>query len=100
MMFDAIAFIVAALVAIGGLLALLNWLINVDRKRAERTEEEYENRERGTHFIGAAMAAIDQEIFHRGAERAVEYRIDAEQGQLPGAEDDGEANPHTNPNQS
>ena len=96
-MADAIAFIAALLVAGGGLLALLNWLINSDRRAAERTEEEYETRERGSHFIGAAMAAIDQEIFHRGAQRAVEYRIDAEQGSLPGAEADGEDNPHTNP---
>jgi len=90
-MTNAIAFVVALIVAGGGLLALLNWLANVDRKRAEMSEEEYEKlRESEPGLIGAGMMAIDQEIFHRGAERAIEYRIDAEQGHLPGGEHDGE----------
>ncbi len=93
-MTDVIAFVVALLIAGGGLLALLNWLANVDRKRAEITEEEYEkSREDGIGLIGAGMMAIDQEIFHRGAERAIEYRMDAEQGHLPGGEHDGEKLP-------
>jgi hypothetical protein len=93
-MADAIAFIVALLVAGGGLLALMNWLANIDRRRAAMSEEEYEeHRKRSPGVLGAGMMAIDQQIFRRSAERAVEYRVDAEQGRLPGG---GQAEGDTN----
>lgn len=84
-MSDAIAMTIVLLLIVGGLLALQHWLANVNRYREEMTEEEHlELAERDPGLIGAGMMAIDQQIFHRSAERAIEYRIDAEQGQLPG----------------
>ena len=69
----------------GALLALQHWLVNASRYREEMTEEEYqESLERDTGMLGNAMMSLDQQIFRRSAERAVEYRIDAKQGQLPG----------------
>ena len=84
-MTDVVVTIVGLVIVGGALLALQHWLANVNRQRAEMTEEEYEeSRERDPGFIGAGMMALDQNIFRRSAERAIEYRIDAEQGQLPG----------------
>lgn len=84
-MSDAIAMTIVLLLIVGGLLALQHWLANVNRYREEMTEEEHQElAERDPGLIGAGMMAIDQQIFHRSAERAIEYRIDAEQGQLPG----------------
>lgn len=88
-MIYTIAFIVVLVVAGGGLLALFNWLINLERKRAEMTEEEFENRERGANLIGVGMMALD-EILRPEMKKAIEYRIDAEQGHLPGGKQDGE----------
>lgn len=89
MMTDGIAFIVALILAGAGLLALMNWLATVDRKRAEMTEEEYRNQERGPNLIGAGMTALD-EFLRPDMKRAIEYRIDAEQGHLPGGDHQGE----------
>ena len=84
-MSDAVLMGILLLIGVGALLALQHWLANVNRYREEMTEEEYEeSRERDGGLIGAGMMAIDQQLFHRSAERAIEYRIDAEQGQLPG----------------
>jgi len=82
---DVIVTVIGLVIAGGALLALQHWLANVGRQRAEMTEEEYqESLERDPGFIGAGLMALDQNIFRRSAERAIEYRIDAEQGQLPG----------------
>ncbi len=84
-MSNAVAMTIVLLLIVGALLALQHWLANADRYREEMTEEEYEESlERDGGMLGAAMMGIDQQIFRRSAERAVEYRIDAEQGQLPG----------------
>lgn len=82
---DVIVTIVGLVIAGGALLALQHWLANINRQRAEMTEEEYEeSRDREAGLIGAGLMALDQNIFRRSAEQAIERRIDAEQGQLPG----------------
>lgn len=84
-MSDAVVMTIVLLLIVGALLALQHWLANADRYREEMTEEDYEESlERDGGLLGAAMMGIDQQIFRRSAERAIEYRIDAEQGQLPG----------------
>ena len=56
---DAIITIVGLVIAGGALLALQHWLANVNRQRAEMTEEEYEElRERDSGFIGAGLMAL------------------------------------------
>ncbi|MFN0107355.1 MAG: hypothetical protein ACKVZH_00755 [Blastocatellia bacterium] len=88
---DAVAMTIVLLLIGGGLLALQHWLANANRYREEMTEEEYrESVEQGPGLIGNAMMSLDQQIFHRSAERAIEYKIDAEQGQLPGGGGQGE----------
>lgn len=90
-MSDAVAMTVVLLLIGGGLLAFQHWLANANRYREEMTEEEYrESVEQGPGLIGNAMMSLDQQIFHRSAERAIEYKIDAEQGQLPGGGGQGE----------
>ena len=91
-MSDGIAFVVALVLAGGGLLALMHWLANVDRNRAEMTEEEYQNQERGPNLIGAGMMALD-EFIRPEMKQAIEFRIDAEQGHLPGSDHQGEKLP-------
>ena len=89
---DVIITIIGLVIAGGALLALQHWLANANRYREEMTDEEYEESlERDPGFIGAGMMALDQNIFRRSAERAIEYRIDAEQGQLPGGGGQGES---------
>ncbi len=88
-MADTIAFLLVFLSVGGALLLLLRWLLDADRRRAEMTEEEYENRERGPQLLGTAMMTFD-EMIRPNMKKAAEYRIDAEQGRLPGAENDGE----------
>lgn len=84
-MSEAVWMAVVLLIGIGALLALQHWLANASRYREEMTEEEYqESMERDGGMLGNAMMSLDQQIFRRSAERAVEYRIDAKQGQLPG----------------
>lgn len=84
-MSDAIVMTIVLLLLVGALLALQHWLANADRYREEMTEEDYQDSlERDGGMMGAAMMGIDQQIFRRSAERAIEYRIDAQQGQLPG----------------
>lgn len=81
---DAVAMTIVLLI-VGVFLVLQHWLANANRYREEMTEEDYEESlERDGGLLGAAMMGIDQQIFRRSAERAIEYRIDAEQGQLPG----------------
>lgn len=90
-MSDSVAMTVVLVLIVGGLLALQHWLANANRYREEMTEEEYqESVEQGPGLIGAGMMAIDKQLFNRGAERAVEYNIDAEQGHLPGGGGQGE----------
>ncbi len=84
-MSDAVWMTVVLLIGVGALLALQHWLANAARYREEMTEEDYqESLEQGPGVLGAGMMAIDQQLFHRSAERAIEYRIDGENGQLPG----------------
>ena len=84
-MTDSVLVGIVLLIGVGALLALQHWLANVNRYREEMTEEEYEEmRERDAGLLGNAMMSLDQQLFRRSAERAIEYRIDAEQGQLPG----------------
>lgn len=97
---DVIVTIVGLVIAGGALLALQHWLANINRQRAEMTDEEYEeSRDREAGVIGAGLMALDQNIFRRSAEQAIERRIDAEQGQLPGGGEQGENLPQdSNPN--
>ena len=91
-MSDAVLIAVVLVIGVGALLALQHWLANVNRYREEMTDEEYEDmRERDAGMLGNAMMSIDQQIFRRSAERAVEYRIDAQQGQLPGGGGQGKS---------
>lgn len=91
-MSDAVLMAVVLVIGVGALLALQHWLANVNRYREEMTDEEYEEkRERDAGLLGNAMMSIDQQIFRRSAERAVEYRIDAQQGQLPGGGGQGKS---------
>lgn len=83
-MSDAIVWIVTLLVVGGGLVALQHWLANLKRQRAEMTEEEYqENLERNSSTLGAGLTAFDQ-FLRPQMRKAIEYRRDAERGQLPG----------------
>ncbi len=91
-MADGAAFIVVLILAGGGLLALMHWLASVDRRRAEMTEEEYQEQERGPNLIGAGMMALD-EFLRPEMKKAIEYRIDAQQGHLPGGDQSGEKLP-------
>ena len=98
-MSDAVLIAVVLVIGVGALLALQHWLANVNRYREEMTDEEYEDmRERDAGMLGNAMMSIDQQIFRRSAERAVEYRIDAEQGQLPGGGGQGKSLDEENEN--
>lgn len=83
-MSEAIVWIVTLLIVGGGLLALQYWLANVNRQRAEMTEEEYqENLARDTSALGAGLVGLD-EFLRPEMKKAIEYRRDAERGQLPG----------------
>jgi hypothetical protein len=86
---DGIAFLVILIVAGGAILALLNWLANLKRARAAMTEEEYQNRERGANLIGAGLMGLD-EILRPEMKRGSEFRLDAQQGHLPGGDQPGE----------
>jgi len=90
---DVIITLVGLVIAGGALLALQHWLANVNRQRAEMTEEEYEESlGQGGGLIGNAMMGFDQFI-RPDMQKAIEYRIDAEQGQLPGGGGQGESFP-------
>lgn len=87
---DVIITVVGLLIAGGSLLALQHWLANINRQRAEMTEEEYEElREQSAGFVGNGLMAFDQ-MLRPEMRKAVEYRIDAKQGQLPGGGGQGE----------
>ena len=88
-MIEGIAFLIVLLLIGGALVGLMTWLANVDRKRAEMTEEEYENRERSPNLFGTGMMAFD-EMIRPNLKKASEYRMDAEQGHLPGGDHEGE----------
>jgi len=90
---DVIVTIVGLLIAGGALLALQHWLANVNRQRAEMTEEEYEeSREQGAGLMGNGLMAFDQ-MLRPEMRKAIEFRIDAKQGQLPGGGGQGEKLP-------
>ncbi|HEX9003755.1 MAG TPA: hypothetical protein VGB07_27845, partial [Blastocatellia bacterium] len=60
---DVIITLVGLVIAGGALLALQHWLANVNRQRAEMTEEEYEESlGQGGGLIGNAMMGFDQFI--------------------------------------
>jgi len=82
---------IAGLVIVGGaLLALQHWLANADRYRAEMTEEEYEESlQQNAGTLGNGMMAFDQ-MLRPETRKAIEYRMDAKQGQLPGGGGQGE----------
>lgn len=83
-MSEAIVWIVTLLIVGGGLCALQYWLANVNRQRAEMTEEDYqENRGRDGGLLGAGLVGLD-EFLRPEIRKAIEYRRDAERGQLPG----------------
>jgi hypothetical protein len=87
---DVIITIVALVIAGGALLALQHWLANANRYREEMTEAEYEESlGQGSGLIGNGMMAFDQMI-RPDMQKAAEYRIAAEQGQLPGGGGQGE----------
>lgn len=87
---ESLAILLVLLVAGGALLALLHWLAHVDQRRAEMSEEEYEeNRAREAGLLGNGLTALDG-ILRPQVKQAIEYRRDAKQGQLPGAKQDGE----------
>ncbi|MEO6724308.1 MAG: hypothetical protein ABIU20_07155 [Blastocatellia bacterium] len=95
---DIIVTIVGLLIAGGALLALQHWLANADHQRAEMTEEEYEESVgQGAGLMGNGLMAFDQ-LLRPDAKKAMEYRIDAEQGQLPGGGGQGEKLPPQNDN--
>ena len=84
-MSEAVWMAIILLIGVGALIGLQHWLANASRYREEMTEEEYqESLERDGGMLGNVMMSLDQQIFRRSAERAIEYRIDAKQGQLPG----------------
>ena len=95
-MTDVIVTILGLLIAGGALLALQHWLANVNRQRAEMTEEEYEeSAQQGIGMMGNGLMAFDH-LLRPDAKKAIEYRIDAEQGQLPGGGGQGEKLPPQN----
>lgn len=90
---DVIITIVGLVIAGGSLVALQHWLANANRYREEMTEEEYEESlGQGGGMIGNAMMGFDQFI-RPDMQKAIEYRIDAQQGQLPGGGGQGEPFP-------
>jgi hypothetical protein len=89
---DGIAVIVTLIAVGAGLLGFLRWLANSDRRRAEMTEEEYENRERSPNLLGAGAMALDQMI-RSDLKNAIEYQQDAEQGHAPSTKQQGEELP-------
>ena len=90
---DVIVTVIGLLIAGGALLALQHWLANVNRQRAEMTEEEYEeSREQGAGLMGNGLMAFDQ-MLRPEMKKAIEFRIDAKQGQLPGGGGQGEKLP-------
>lgn len=90
---DVIVTIVGLALAGGALLALQHWLANVGRRREKMTEEEYqESLEQGAGLFGNGLMAFDQMI-RPEMKKAIEFRIDAEQGQLPGSGGQGEKLP-------
>ncbi len=91
---DGIAIIVTFLLLAVIFLALKHWMANSDRRRAEMTEEEYENRKRGPNLLGAGMMAFDQMI-RSDLKTAIEYRQDQEQGQIPSDKQQGEKLPES-----
>jgi hypothetical protein len=95
-MIDAIAVILTLALAGGSLLMLIAWLVNIDRKRREMSEEEYQKQGRHPRLIGAGLTPIDQ-FLRPDMERAAEYRIDADQGRLPGGAHNGEKLPEPEP---
>ncbi len=93
---DVIVTIVGLLIAGGALLALQHWLANVNRHRAGMTEEEYEESAgQGIGMMGNGLMAFDQ-LLRPDAKKAIEYRIDAEQGHLSGGGGQGEKLPPQN----
>jgi hypothetical protein len=91
---DGIAVIVALLLVVAILAAFMRWLANSDRRRAEMTEEEYENRERGPNLLGAGVMSFDQMI-RSDMKNAIEYQQDAEHGRLKSKKDQGEGSPES-----
>lgn len=90
---DVIITIIGLVIAGGALLALQYWLANANRYREEMTEEEYEESlEQGGGMVGNAMMGFDQ-FLRPDMQKAIEYRIDAQQGQLPGGGGQGETLP-------
>ena len=68
-------------------------LVHEQRKRAARTEEEYEEQARGQpSLLGAAGLALDQ-ILRPQSGTVIEYRQDQKRGQVPGGEGKGAAVP-------
>src|SRR5215210_3427296 len=81
---DTIVTIVGLMIVGGALLALQHWLANVNRQREEMTEEEYEELlEQGGGMGRNALMGIDT-VLRPEMKKAIEYRITAQQGQLPG----------------
>jgi hypothetical protein len=88
-MTETIAFLITLLLVIVGLLAFFNWLLNLDRNRAEMTDEEWENRERGPSVMGSSVMAFD-ELIRPDMKKALEYRMDVEHGRAANQQNQGE----------
>ena len=63
-------------------------LVAERRARARMTEEEWENRERGTSTLGAAVMGFDK-ILRPDLEKAAAVQQDKQRGQFPDGEHQG-----------
>ncbi len=78
------AYLVAIIILL--LFALMIYgLVQQSRERAAMTEEEWENRERESSVLGAAVLGIDQ-VLRPELEKAAAVQEDQRQGMMPGGE--------------
>lgn len=79
-MSEAVLFIFIVLLLTGGVLAFFHQLAQQARRRAARTEEEWENRERGPNLLGTSVMAFDQ-ILRADMKAGIEFQQDELRGQ-------------------
>lgn len=75
----------AAIIILLLFVLMIYGLVQQSRERANMTEEEWENRERESSVLGAAVLGIDQ-VLRPELEKAAAVQEDQRQGMMPGGE--------------